>query len=108
MSRSAQPLPRYVLRKPTKSGGWRYFFNVPMWARKAGCPVGNEPLGSDYEAAVQRAETILLPAFDFHGVAAALASPRMRLSPASGPGLDIRRLSRRPALYGPPFPNPPQ
>jgi len=54
-----------VLRKPKKGGGWSYFFNPPSWARKAGCPVGNEPLGTDYDAAVQRAaETVLLPAFD--------------------------------------------
>jgi hypothetical protein len=61
--RSALPLPRYVLRKPVK-GGWAHFFNVPMWARKAGCPVRNEPLGTDHAKAVERAETILLPAFD--------------------------------------------
>ena len=66
--RSALPLPRYVLRKPLK-GGWGYFFNVPGWARAAGCPVKNEPLGTDYATAVERAETVLLPAFDFvaHG-----------------------------------------
>jgi hypothetical protein len=64
MKRSALPLPRYVLRKPNKSGAWAYYFNVPMWARKAGCPVRNEPLGTEYEAAVQRAETVLLPTFD--------------------------------------------
>lgn len=62
--KSALPLPRYVLRKPSKGGRWGYFFNPPSWARKAGCPVKNEPLGSDYEAAVRRAETVLLPAFD--------------------------------------------
>jgi hypothetical protein len=61
--RSALPLPRYTLHKPLK-GGWRYFFNVPTWARKKGCPVENEPLGTDYESAVQRAEKVLLPAFD--------------------------------------------
>jgi hypothetical protein len=61
--RSARPLPRYVLRKPLKDV-WGYFFNVPTWARKAGCPVKNEPLGKDYDAAVRRAETVLLPAFD--------------------------------------------
>jgi hypothetical protein len=61
--RSALPLPRYVLRKPLK-GGWGYFFNVPGWARAAGCPVKNEPLGTDYATAVERAETVLLPAFD--------------------------------------------
>jgi hypothetical protein len=61
--RSALPLPRYVLRKPVR-GGRAYFFNVPMWARKAGCPVKNEPLGTDHAKAVERAETLLLPAFD--------------------------------------------
>jgi hypothetical protein len=62
--RSARPLSRYVLRKPLKNGIWAYFFNVPMWARAAGCPVRNEPLGTDYMAAVSRAETVLLPALD--------------------------------------------
>lgn len=62
-SRSALPLPRYVERKPLK-GGWGYFFNVPTWARKAGCAIKNEPLGTDYDEAVKRAETVLLPSFD--------------------------------------------
>jgi hypothetical protein len=61
--RSALPLPRYVRRKPLK-GGWGYFFDLPTWARKAGCPVEAEPLGADYQAAVTRAETVLLPIFD--------------------------------------------
>jgi hypothetical protein len=61
--RTALPLPRYVGRKPLKTG-WGYFFNVPTWARRAGSPVKNEALGTDYDAAVHRAETILLPAFD--------------------------------------------
>jgi hypothetical protein len=64
MRRSALPLPRYVERKPLKGGGRGYFFHVPSWARKAGCPLQNEPLGTGYETAVARAETILLPAFD--------------------------------------------
>lgn len=64
MKRSALPLPRYVERKPLKGGGRGYFFHVPSRARKAGCPLQNEPLGTDYETAVARAETILLPAFD--------------------------------------------
>jgi hypothetical protein len=64
MPRPRLPLPRYVLRKPLKAGLWGYFFNLPVWARKAGCPLRNEALGSDYEIAVRRAETILLPAFD--------------------------------------------
>lgn len=62
--RSALKLPRYVERKPLRGGVWGYFFHVPSWARKAGCSVQSEPLGSDYSTAVSRAETILLPAFD--------------------------------------------
>lgn len=61
--RSALPLPRYVERKYTKAG-WAYFFHVTSRDKKAGCPLDNEALGLDYDAAVKRAETILLPAFD--------------------------------------------
>jgi hypothetical protein len=63
--RSALPLPRYVQRKLLKDG-WGYFFSIPTWARKpgAGCPLKDEPLGLDYAAAVDRAEKVLLPAFD--------------------------------------------
>jgi hypothetical protein len=61
--RSALPLPRYTLHKRVKNG-WGYFFNVPSWARERGCPLQNEPLGADYDRAVQRMERILLPAFD--------------------------------------------
>ena len=52
--RSARLLPRYMLRKPLKNGTWAYFFNVPTWARKAGCQIANEPLGGDYEAAAPK------------------------------------------------------
>lgn len=62
-ARTALPLPRYVERKPTKSG-WAYFWHTPSWAKKAGCLIYNEALGRDYEVAVRRAETVLLPAFD--------------------------------------------
>jgi hypothetical protein len=36
----------------------------PSWARKQDCPLEAEPLGEDYAAAVERAEHILLHAFD--------------------------------------------
>jgi hypothetical protein len=62
-TRSVLPLPRYVRRKRLKAG-WAYFFEPPTRARVADCPVKAEPLGSDYDAAVKRAETILLPMFD--------------------------------------------
>jgi hypothetical protein len=62
--RSALPLPRYVRRRPLKKTGWGYFFCPPTWARRAGCLAACEALGVDYAAAVQRAETVLLPALD--------------------------------------------
>jgi hypothetical protein len=62
--RTALPLPRYVRRKFLKSRQWGYFFEVPTWARKAGCEVPNKALGTDYQSAVHEAESILLPALD--------------------------------------------
>jgi hypothetical protein len=64
LGRSALPLPRYTLRKRLGDGSFAYFFNIPTWARKRGCPIANEALGIDYERVVARAEQILLPAFD--------------------------------------------
>jgi hypothetical protein len=63
LRRSVLPLPRYVLRKRVKSG-WAFFFTIPTWARRKRCPITSEALGTDYGAAVHRAETILLPVFD--------------------------------------------
>lgn len=75
--RTALPLPRHVLRKPLKGGGWGYFFNISTKARKAGCPLRNEALGTDYAVAVSHAENTLLPAFDawLQGDTATLSSP---------------------------------
>ena len=62
--RTALKLPRYCRRKPLKNGRWAYFFEPPTWARKQGCQIEPEALGQDYAAAVERAEHVLLPAFD--------------------------------------------
>lgn len=47
-----------------KSGQCGYYFEPPTWARQEGCPVHAEALGRDPALAVDRAENILLPAFD--------------------------------------------
>jgi hypothetical protein len=62
--RTALKLPRYCRRKPLKNGRWAYFFEPPSWAREKDCPLKAEPLGGNYAAAVERAEHMLLPAFD--------------------------------------------
>jgi len=84
--RSALPLPRYTIRKPLRSGEWGYFFQVPYWARKKGCPVESEPLEMDYEAAVLRAETVLLPAFDSWRSCGDDAKPGVGICPARSTG----------------------
>lgn len=61
---TALKLPRYCRRKPLKNGRCAYFFEPPTWARTQGCQIEAEPLGQDYGAAVDRAENVLLPAFD--------------------------------------------
>jgi hypothetical protein len=61
---TASKFPRYCRRKPLKSGRWAYFFEPPTWARKQSCPVKAEALGTERIAAVERAENVLLPAFD--------------------------------------------
>ncbi|WP_157450263.1 hypothetical protein [Bradyrhizobium sp. ARR65] len=64
LTQAPSKLPRYCRPKPLKSGRWAYFFEPPTWARKQGCHVKAEALGDDYAAAVDRAENVLLPAFD--------------------------------------------
>jgi hypothetical protein len=62
--RTALKLPRYCRRKPLKNGRWAYFFEPPTWARKQGCQLEADAPGQNYDAAVARAENVLLPAFD--------------------------------------------
>jgi hypothetical protein len=64
MKHPAMKFPRYCRRKLLKSGRWGYFFEPPTWARKQGCPVEAEALGTEQAAAVERTENVLLPAFD--------------------------------------------
>lgn len=65
MRRSKKPAgwPEYMTGKPLKSGVVAYFWQVPTWARKRGCPVRGEPLGTDYGAAKLRCDQVLNPQF---------------------------------------------
>ena len=63
MKRSALPLPRYVLRKPIKSGGGR-ITSTCRSGRARRAARSERAARHRIEAAVQRAETVLLPAFD--------------------------------------------
>jgi hypothetical protein len=64
--RTALRLPRYTRRKWLRAESkWSYFFDLPSWARAdKTCPLHNEPLGSNYDAAVRKVEDVLLPLLD--------------------------------------------
>jgi hypothetical protein len=86
--RTALPLPRYVERRSLKSGGWGYFFHVPSKYKVKGCTLHDEPLGLDYASAVERAETILLPAFDAWRTGDKKITPKLPLATAAPGTLD--------------------
>jgi hypothetical protein len=75
-SDDSQLLSRYVIRQWSKRRGrWIYYWNVPTWARVAGCPFqNNEVLGDDYDEVVRRVERVLLPALDAWRSGEALAA----------------------------------
>jgi hypothetical protein len=63
--RTAPRFPRYVVPKRMSGGMIGFYFDLPSWARRdPTCPVANETLGTDFAAAVMRAESVLLPQFD--------------------------------------------
>ncbi|MCK1494947.1 hypothetical protein IVB14_32220 [Bradyrhizobium sp. 180] len=65
MSLDAAPkLPRYCQRKLLANNTVAYYFAPPTWARRQGCHLRPEALGSDYAGAVERVEKVLLPAFE--------------------------------------------
>lgn len=65
MSLDATPkLPRYCQRKLLANDTVAYYFAPPTWARRQGCHLRPEALGSDYAGAVERVEKVLLPAFE--------------------------------------------
>jgi hypothetical protein len=56
-------LPRHVIPKRLASGKTGFYYNVPTKYRALGCPVANEPLGTDY-AEMERRAKILNGIFD--------------------------------------------
>ena len=57
--------PRYTTRKWLEGQRrWAWYFTVPSWARKRGCPIKDVALGVDRDVAWDHAEEVLLPQFD--------------------------------------------
>ena len=56
--------PRYMDPRPLKSGAVGYFWNLPTWAKRNGCTLKNEALGTDYGEAKKRCDELLNPQFE--------------------------------------------
>jgi hypothetical protein len=56
--------PCYMIAKRLRAGCTGYFWNLPTWAVKAGCPMAREALGTDYGEAKRRCDELLNPQFD--------------------------------------------
>lgn len=59
-----QGWPKLMVAKRLKGGGVAYYWAIPSWAKKAGCTLHGEALGSDYAAAKSRCDALLNPQFD--------------------------------------------
>jgi hypothetical protein len=56
--------PKYMVARRLASGGTGYYWAAPTWAKKAGCAIANEALGTDYSEAKKRRDELLNPQFD--------------------------------------------
>jgi hypothetical protein len=72
-------LPRHVIPKKLASGKTAFFYNTPSKYRALGCPLGSEPLGTDYEEMKKRAETLngLFDEWDLQRKGMPVTSPSM-------------------------------
>jgi hypothetical protein len=56
--------PKLMVSKHLKDGLTAYYYDPPTWAKKKGCPVKAEALGTDYAHAKKRCDEVLNPQFD--------------------------------------------
>src|SRR5687768_11314201 len=59
-----QGWPKLMVAKRLKGGAVAYYWDVPTWAKRAGCTLHGEALGTDYAQAKNRCDTLLNPQFD--------------------------------------------
>ena len=56
--------PRYMVPRRLRSGATAYYWVFPTWAKKDGCTLNIEALGTDYADAKKRCDEVLNPQFD--------------------------------------------
>jgi hypothetical protein len=55
--------PPYMVPRPLKSGATGFFWVPPTWAKKKGCTLKCEALGTNYAEAKKRCDELLNPQF---------------------------------------------
>lgn len=56
--------PRYMVARRLKSGTTAFYWDIPSWAKKNGCTLTIEALGTDYADAKKRCDELLNPQLD--------------------------------------------
>jgi len=56
--------PRYMVPRRLKSGATAFFWVIPTWAKRNGCTLKGEALGTDYADAKKRCDELLNPQLD--------------------------------------------
>src|SRR5689334_10660718 len=56
--------PKLMRGKLLANGSVAYYWDIPSWAKKAGCMLRAEALGTDYGTAKRRCDELLNPQFD--------------------------------------------
>lgn len=56
--------PRYMVPRRLKSGATAFFWVIPTWAKRNGCTLMGEALGTDYADAKKRCDELLNPQLD--------------------------------------------
>src|SRR3974377_2522875 len=64
LRRKALGWPRYMVARRRRSGATAYYWTIPGWAKRNGCTLEIEALGTDYAAAKSRCDELLNPQFD--------------------------------------------
>ena len=75
--------PRYMVARRLRSGATAYYWTIPGWAKRNGCTLAIEALGTDYAEAKNRCDELLNPQLDAWRKREEIALPSDRAVPGT-------------------------
>jgi integrase len=75
--------PRYMVSRRLRSGATAYYWVIPTWAKKNGCTLNIEALGTDYADAKKRCDEVLNPQFDAWRKREEISDPSDHVTPGT-------------------------